>query len=164
MAFEQEGPAVTWASSLSTGPFSSQKRPASGTDGKSQENSYLRKRSDLIVINTLPLGDMMMTTTNNDTYKMIRGDHRAERIVKKPTLNVSKKLGKFETQTQNRRDFPLHPGARPAQLAEPAPETIDLRFDNKYEPLKSRVHASKKKFLYYYSARIFHKANDCVPF
>ena len=42
-AFEQEGPAVTWASSLSTGPFSSQKRPAGGTDGKSQENSYLRK-------------------------------------------------------------------------------------------------------------------------
>lgn len=76
-------------------------------------------------------GDMQMTTTNNDTYKMIYGDHRAERIVKKPTLGTSKKLGKFETETQNRRDFPQYAGARPAKLAEPAPETIDLRFDNK---------------------------------
>lgn len=75
---------------------------------------------------------MQMTTTNNDTYKMIYGDHRAERIVKNPTLGTSKKMGKFETETQNRRDFPQYAGARPAKLAEPAPETIDLRFDNKY--------------------------------
>ena len=77
---------------------------------------------------------MFLNTTNKDTYKNFPpGDHRAERIVNQPTLQVSKIRGKFQNETQNRRDFPAYNNSQSlrAKMAEPAPATIDLRFDNK---------------------------------
>ncbi|KAJ8313310.1 hypothetical protein KUTeg_009096 [Tegillarca granosa] len=88
--------------------------------------------------------DMFMTTTTNDTFKKFDGDHRAERVFEKTSLGKKpKKLGKFQDETQNRFDFPPYRSGQPmpAKLAEPAPTTIDLRFDNKsardhdYQPI-----------------------------
>ena len=74
-----------------------------------------------------------MNTTNHDTFTKHEGDHRVKRMTHAPTLKVGKALGKFENQTQNRRDFPEypHPEHLKARPAEPAPCTIDLKFDNK---------------------------------
>ncbi|KAK3106960.1 hypothetical protein FSP39_003976 [Pinctada imbricata] len=79
-------------------------------------------------------GDMLLNTTNQDTYKSFPpGDHRAERIVKEPSLQASKIKGKFQSETQNRHDFPAYRNTQTlrARMAEPAPDTIDLKFDNK---------------------------------
>lgn len=74
---------------------------------------------------------MFLNTTNHDTFTKHDGDHRSKRTTHSPSLKVSKNLGKIETQTQNRRDFPQYLDAERARMAEPAPCTIDLKFDNK---------------------------------
>lgn len=76
-------------------------------------------------------GDMFMTTTNNDTFTRHEGDNRVKITTHSPTLKVGKNLGKFENQTQSRRDFPQYRDPERAIPAEPAPCTIDLKFDNK---------------------------------
>jgi len=80
-------------------------------------------------------GDMFLDTTHNDTYTNITGDHRPTRVEQRSTLAVpSNKKGTFQSQTQNRFDFPGYKNGQPirARPIEPAPTTIDLRFDNKY--------------------------------
>lgn len=76
-------------------------------------------------------GEMLMKTTNNDTFTKHEGDHRVQKTSHPPTLKVGKALGKFENLTQNRRDFPEYHDPERAKPAEPAPCTIDLKFDNK---------------------------------
>jgi hypothetical protein len=76
-------------------------------------------------------GDMFMKTTNNDTFTRHEGDNRVKRTTHSPTLKVGKALGKFENQTQSKRDFPQYRNPERAIPAEPAPCTIDLKFDNK---------------------------------
>ena len=76
-------------------------------------------------------GDMFMKTTNNDTFTRHEGDNRVKITTHSPTLKVGKALGKFENQTQSKRDFPQYRNPERAIPAEPAPCTIDLKFDNK---------------------------------
>lgn len=77
-------------------------------------------------------GSHVFDTTHSDTYKFIKGDHRARPMVAKdaaPTIG----RGKFRGETQSMHDFPGYRGRQPLppRPAEPAPATIDLRFDNK---------------------------------
>ncbi|KAK7106010.1 stabilizer of axonemal microtubules 1-like [Littorina saxatilis] len=77
-------------------------------------------------------GDHMFDTTNMDTYKGIKGDHRVKPILQKATTPQGKR-DKFHSDTQSKRDFPGYAGRQPMppKAAEPAPTTIDLKFDNK---------------------------------
>ncbi|OWF52427.1 uncharacterized protein LOC110447807 [Mizuhopecten yessoensis] len=78
-------------------------------------------------------GEHFMDTTHNDTYKKIDGHHRADAFYQKPKIEISKKLGTFQKQTQSMSDFPGYSNGMPTRMrpACPAPSTIDLRFDNK---------------------------------
>ena len=92
------------------------------------------KRPDAIKLSESNIkmeGDMFMKTTNNDTFTRHEGDNRVKRTTHSPTLKVGKALGKFENQTQSKRDFPQYRNPERAIPAEPAPCTIDLKFDNK---------------------------------
>ena len=77
-------------------------------------------------------GDHVFDTTHNDTYKGVKGDHRVKPIVQKATTPAGRR-GKFNGETQSKRDFPGYAGRQPMppKPAEPAPTTIDLKFDNR---------------------------------
>ena len=88
----------------------------------------------LTLFSTFSTGEHDMRTTHNETYKKARNPQRAVQIVNQPTLKVSRTFGGFESETQNRRDFGEFRNGFPSKVQPiaPAPETIDLRFDNKY--------------------------------
>jgi len=71
-------------------------------------------------------------TTNKTTYQNIEGDHRPDRVIQKETTPL-KKRGLFEGKTQTMADFPGYKRGqpRPPKAVEPAPATIDLKFNNK---------------------------------
>ncbi|WAR04322.1 hypothetical protein MAR_019691 [Mya arenaria] len=77
-------------------------------------------------------GNHMMTTTNMDTYKDVKGDHRPSQIVRQSDLGRHKPRGKFAAETQAMHDFPGYHGGqpKPPMPARPAPDTLDLKFDN----------------------------------
>lgn len=75
-----------------------------------------------------------MQTTHMDTYKGVTGDHRPSPIVRQSDLAKHKPRGKFAGETQFKHDFPGYSGGqpKPPTPAKPAPDTLDLKFDNKY--------------------------------
>ncbi|XP_025100307.1 uncharacterized protein LOC112567734 isoform X2 [Pomacea canaliculata] len=76
-------------------------------------------------------GSMEFETTHRDTYKEIKGDYRAKPVVHKDKASVGKR-GKFSDETQFKHDFPGFGSKQPLppKPAEPAPTTIDLKFNN----------------------------------
>ena len=76
----------------------------------------------------------MMTTTNMDTYRDVKGDHRPSPIIRESDMAKHKPRGKFAGETQAMHDFPGYHGSqpKPPAPARPAPDTLDLKFDNKY--------------------------------
>ena len=77
-------------------------------------------------------GDILMQTTHRDTYKEIKGVHRPTPIVNESDLARHKPRGKFAGETQFKHDFPGYGGGQPMPppAARPAPDTLDLKFDN----------------------------------
>lgn len=74
---------------------------------------------------------MDLLTTNMDTYRGKQGA-RAEMVVQQPQVTIKKRT-KFQGMTQNMRDFAgFDKQPRRSDMAVPAPETIQLNFDNKY--------------------------------
>ncbi|XP_071095136.1 stabilizer of axonemal microtubules 2-like [Haliotis cracherodii] len=76
-------------------------------------------------------GDMSFDTTHNRTFQNITGDHRVKPITNKPDLPLHRRE-RFNGESQSKRDFPGFMSGQPLppKPAEPAPATIDLRFDN----------------------------------
>lgn len=94
------------------------------------------KRPDMIRLAEAHIkmeGDHMMQTTNMDTYKDVKGDHRPSPIIRQSDLAKHKPRGKFQGETQSKFDFPGYVGGqpKPPTPARPAPDTLDLKFDNK---------------------------------
>ncbi|XP_046565330.1 stabilizer of axonemal microtubules 2-like isoform X1 [Haliotis rubra] len=77
-------------------------------------------------------GEMNFDTTHNRTFQNISGDHRVKPITNKPDLPLHRRE-RFNGESQSKRDFPGFMSGQPLppKPAEPAPATIDLRFDNK---------------------------------
>lgn len=77
-------------------------------------------------------GDHNMLTTNMDTYKDVKGVHRPTPIIRESDLAKHKPRGKFAGETQFQHDFPGYTGGqpKPPPPARPAPDTLDLKFDN----------------------------------
>ncbi|XP_076457679.1 uncharacterized protein LOC143291611 [Babylonia areolata] len=77
-------------------------------------------------------GNHTFDTTHGVTYKGVKGDHRVLPMVQKATVPAGKR-GRFNGETQSKRDFPGYGGRQPVppKAADPAPTTIDLKFDNK---------------------------------
>lgn len=93
------------------------------------------KRPDIIRLadaNIKLEGDILMQTTHRDTYKEIKGVHRPTPIVNESDLARHKPRGKFAGETQFKHDFPGYGGGQPMPppAARPAPDTLDLKFDN----------------------------------
>ncbi|XP_064650526.1 stabilizer of axonemal microtubules 1-like [Lineus longissimus] len=82
--------------------------------------------------NILIEGDQDHHTVHRDTYKNIRGDHRVKTITYDPEPTIQR--GNFFGETQQMRDFPPYKNGRrqprPPNMVEPAPETINLKFNN----------------------------------
>lgn len=79
-------------------------------------------------------GDHSFSTTNDATYQMIQGDHRCPQLKQKDTTPLRKR-GQFEGQTQSMSDFPGYRKGqpKPPMMIDPAPATIDLKFNNKQQ-------------------------------
>ena len=77
-------------------------------------------------------GNHSFDTTNNTTYQTISGDHRVKKILQKELTPLNKR-GQFQGKTQTMSDFPGYSKGqpRPPKAIEPAPVTIDLKFNNK---------------------------------
>ena len=78
-------------------------------------------------------GNHSFNTTHDTTYQNIKGDHRVKPLVQ-PDTTPLRKRGNFQGKTQTMLDFPGYSRGqpKPPKAAEPAPATIDLKFDNKY--------------------------------
>ena len=72
-----------------------------------------------------------METTHNDVFVPFDGAQPAKKIVNLSQLG-EKKRSKFLADTQSKSDFPGYAKGqpRPPKPASPAPDTIDIKFDN----------------------------------
>ncbi|XP_069115221.1 stabilizer of axonemal microtubules 1-like [Argopecten irradians] len=106
------------------------------SETKEEFKGAFQRRPDAVRLDEANIkleGELFMDTTHNDTYKKIEGVHRADAFFQKPKIDLAKKLGRFQNQTQSMRDFPGYTNGMPSRMrpACPPPSTIDLRFDNK---------------------------------
>ncbi|KAK3612123.1 hypothetical protein CHS0354_031197 [Potamilus streckersoni] len=76
-------------------------------------------------------GEFDHLTTHNETYKQISGFHRPEKIVSESKQNPMRVKGKFQDETSFKSSFPAHLDFKRSQMVVPAPDTLDLKFDNK---------------------------------
>lgn len=111
------------------------KEPINASVTKESFQGELAKRPDMIRLadaNIKMEGDHHMLTTHNDTYKGAKGDPRPSPIVRESDLAKYKPRGKFNGETQFKTDFPGFSGGqpKPPTPARPAPDTLDLKFDN----------------------------------
>ncbi|XP_060589971.1 uncharacterized protein LOC132745164 isoform X1 [Ruditapes philippinarum] len=111
------------------------KEMASDSETKQSFQGEFAKRPDIIRLADAHIkmeGDHNMMTTNMETYKDVKGDHRPSPIVRQSDLAKHKPRGKFQSETQFRHDFPGYTGGqpKPPPPAQPAPDTLDLKFDN----------------------------------
>jgi len=101
-------------------------------------NSFMGKWQDPVGLiktaepNIKMEGNHSFDTTNNTTYQTISGDHRVKKILQKELTPLNKR-GQFQGKTQTMSDFPGYSKGqpRPPKAIEPAPVTIDLKFNNK---------------------------------
>jgi len=72
-----------------------------------------------------------MDTTSRSTFVNFAGAQPAMKVTHNPEIIVQRR-GKFNGETQSKRDFPGFSGRQPPppRPVPPAPETIDIKFDN----------------------------------
>ncbi|KAK6173160.1 hypothetical protein SNE40_016668 [Patella caerulea] len=92
-------------------------------------------------------GTMVFDTTHGKTYRKISGHHRPDRVRPPTEMPINwQKRGKFQSETQFRRDFPGFGGHQPPppDPAEPPKTTVNLKLHDKRRSFSTEQRAIYK--------------------